>query len=39
MKGLNKLLVTQGQEYIRNNLSITEKVKDYENLYDDIIGE
>ncbi|MFA5048911.1 MAG: glycosyltransferase family 4 protein [Patescibacteria group bacterium] len=30
---LNKILVQNGQDYIRKNLSITEKVKDYEEVY------
>jgi glycosyltransferase involved in cell wall biosynthesis len=34
----NQYNVSRGQDYIRKNLSITEKVKDYERVYNDVKG-
>jgi glycosyltransferase involved in cell wall biosynthesis len=37
-KGISKLMVENGREYIRKNLAITEKVKEYEIMYKEVLA-
>jgi glycosyltransferase involved in cell wall biosynthesis len=37
-KGIAKLMVENGREYIRKNLAITEKVKEYEIMYKEVLA-